>query len=197
MRIELLKRLTSYALGATLYATLTSRPPFQADQIVDTMMQVMEREPVSPRTLNPSVSKDLETICLKCLEKDRARRYQSATELAAELQRFLDGRPIIARPVSRSARVLRWCRRQPVTANLDRSGACFTVRWNDRFLRTLPLRRTVVPRAKRNNVGARRRANMMPSKHGGWPRTRRKSPKMKPPRPRPHFANPSGAITST
>lgn len=107
-----------YSLGATLYACLTSRPPFQADTVVDTMLQVVEREPVPPRSLNPSVSKDLETICLKCLEKDRANRYQSAADLAAELRRLIDGRPILARPISHTTRFLRWCRRQPLVATL-------------------------------------------------------------------------------
>jgi WD40 repeat protein/tRNA A-37 threonylcarbamoyl transferase component Bud32 len=107
-----------YSLGAILYATLTGRPPFQADNPLDTLMQVLEREPVSPRTLNAKVPDDLETICLKCLSKDRRHRYQSAAELREELQRFLDGRPIHARPISRSARAWRWCKRNPVVATL-------------------------------------------------------------------------------
>jgi WD40 repeat protein/tRNA A-37 threonylcarbamoyl transferase component Bud32 len=107
-----------YSLGAILYATLTGRPPFQADNPLDTLMQVLEREPVSPRTLNAKVPVDLETICLKCLNKDRRHRYQTAAELRDELQRFLDGRPIHARPISRSARAWRWCKRNPVVATL-------------------------------------------------------------------------------
>ncbi len=107
-----------YSLGAVLYATLTGRPPFQADNPLDTLMQVLEREPVSPRMLSPKVPLDLETICLKCLEKDRRRRYESARELTEELQRFLDGKAILARPISRPARAWRWCRRNLVVASL-------------------------------------------------------------------------------
>jgi serine/threonine protein kinase/WD40 repeat protein len=108
-----------YSLGAVLYATLTGRPPFQADNPLDTLMQVMEREPVSPRTLNAKVPVDLETICLKCLSKDRRHRYQTAAELREELQRFLENRPILARPISYTARAWRWCRRNPMVAALS------------------------------------------------------------------------------
>jgi WD40 repeat protein len=102
-----------YSLGATLYCLLTGRPPFQAATALDTMNHVVERDPVSPRQLNPAVDRDLETICLKCLEKSPERRYASATALAEDLQRFLDQRTILARPVSPLAKVGRWCRRNP------------------------------------------------------------------------------------
>lgn len=113
-----------YSIGAILYTALTGRPPFQADNPLDTLMQVLEREPVSSRQLNPNVPKDLETICHKCLDKHRRRRYQSAQELADELQRFLEGRPINARPLGRPARVWRWCRRNPVVSSLILLAVC-------------------------------------------------------------------------
>jgi eukaryotic-like serine/threonine-protein kinase len=107
-----------FGLGGILYFLLTARAPFQGESLEATINQVLNTEPVSPRLLNPRLPRDLETICLKCLEKEPARRYATAQELADELGRFLDDKPILARPVSRSEKVWRWCRRNPVIATL-------------------------------------------------------------------------------
>lgn len=107
-----------YSIGAILYAQLTGRPPFFAASSVDTLRQVLEREPVSPRVLNPKIPTDLDTICLKCLQKEPARRYASARDLAADLSRFLQGEPVLARPVSSLDRALKWARRRPALAAL-------------------------------------------------------------------------------
>ncbi len=107
-----------YGLGAILYHLLTARPPFQAESFESVIHQVLNTEPVSPRLLNSNVPPDLETICVKSLQKEPARRYQSAQELADELARFLRHEPIQARPVTRAERTWRWCRRKPALAGL-------------------------------------------------------------------------------
>ena len=107
-----------YALGGVLYAAITGRPPFSADNAVATIKQVIEREPVAPRQLNSAIPRDLETITLKCLQKDPNKRYESAQELADDLRRHLSHKPIQARPVSSVERVVRWSKRQPVVAGL-------------------------------------------------------------------------------
>ncbi|MBI2925058.1 MAG: protein kinase [Verrucomicrobia bacterium] len=112
-----------YGLGAILYHLLTARPPFQAESFESVVTQVLNAEPVSPRLLNSSVPRDLETICVKCLEKEPSRRYQTAQELADELGRFLRDEPIRARPVTTPERAWRWCRRKPALA----SSLCFIV----------------------------------------------------------------------
>lgn len=107
-----------YSLGAVLYATLTGRPPFQAANAMDTLKLVLEQEPVSPRQLNPAVDADLETICLKCLSKEKAGRYQSAIALVEELGRYQSGKPILARPIRMPARGWRWCKRNSLVSSL-------------------------------------------------------------------------------
>jgi len=110
-----------HALGAILYELLTGRPPFQGASTVETMDQVRTQEPVRPTRLNKNVPRDLEIISLKCLEKEPARRYDSAGALAVDLRRWMEGRPIQARPVSMFEHAWRWCRRSPLIAGLAAS----------------------------------------------------------------------------
>ncbi len=107
-----------YALGAILYELLTGRPPFRAETPLDTIFQVNNNDPVPPRRLVPKLPRDLETICLKCLEKVPARRYASAGDLADDLQRFLESKPIQARPTPAWERLAKWIRRRPAVAAL-------------------------------------------------------------------------------
>ncbi|MCI0339976.1 MAG: protein kinase [Planctomycetales bacterium] len=105
-----------YGLGATLYEMLTERPPFDGGTSAQILRQVLLEEPRAPRRLNPAVPRDLETVCLKALEKDPGRRYDAAETLARDLERFAKGEPIAARPISRVERVVRWARRRPAAA---------------------------------------------------------------------------------
>ncbi len=106
-----------YSIGALLYHLLSGRPPFQAAILTEVLRQVVTTEPAPPRLLNPSLPRDLETICLKCLEKDITRRYSTAQALAGDLGHFLRGEPILARPVGHVAKAAKWCRRNPRLAS--------------------------------------------------------------------------------
>jgi tetratricopeptide (TPR) repeat protein len=107
-----------YGLGTILYVLLTGHAPFAGETVLETLEQVRAREPRPPRRLNRSIPRDLETICLKCLAKDPAQRYASAAHLAEDLSRFVEGKPISARPAGAVTRLAKWARRRPALAAL-------------------------------------------------------------------------------
>jgi serine/threonine protein kinase len=107
-----------YGLGSILYELITGRAPFRAESPLRTLQQVVKYPPARPRHLNRAVPRDLETVCLKCLEKEPSRRYDSAEALAEDLRRFADGQPVRARPIGAIGRASRWCRRNPAAAGL-------------------------------------------------------------------------------
>jgi serine/threonine-protein kinase len=117
-RTDLGPAMDTYALGAILYEMLTGRPPFRGESSLETQRQVISDDPVPPTRLNPRTPRDLQTICLKCLEKAPEHRYKTALALAEDLDHFLRGEPIAARPVSPPERVVRWLRRKPMAAAL-------------------------------------------------------------------------------
>jgi WD40 repeat protein/serine/threonine protein kinase len=107
-----------YGLGAILYECLTLQPPFSASNVLDVLVKIRTEEPVPPRKLNPSLDRDLEAICLKCLEKEPARRYSSAEQLALDLENWLNNKPLLARPSGQWERLRKWSRRRPGVASL-------------------------------------------------------------------------------
>jgi serine/threonine protein kinase/WD40 repeat protein len=107
-----------YSLGAILYELLVGRPPFRAETMLETIRQVAQSEPPRLRSIDPDMDRDLETICLKCIQKEPSRRYGTAEELADDLERWLRGEPIQARPTRVAERLRSWCRRNPVVAAL-------------------------------------------------------------------------------
>jgi tetratricopeptide (TPR) repeat protein len=116
-----------YSLGAILYELLTGQPPFRKESDVATLQAVQLEEPVAPRRIRPEIPRDLEAVCLKCLEKPRDRRYPSATALAADLDRYLRGEPVLARPIGDVQRLARWCRRRPALTGAIAASVIFLV----------------------------------------------------------------------
>jgi serine/threonine-protein kinase len=164
-----------YALGAILYEMLTGRPPFKAETASETRRQLISEEPVPPSRLNAKVPSDLQTICLKCLRKDPLRRYASASELAEDLQRFVEGRPIRARPPGWMGRVRRWARREPAAAALVATAlALGAVAVGGGFWvqRTRAEARTTAARQEQAVEAALAHAEQL-TKLGHWPEARR------------------------
>jgi hypothetical protein len=151
-----------YALGAILYEALTGRAPFASDNTFDTLLQVVREDPPPPRHYRPKLSRDLETICLKCLQKEPARRYASAGELAADLRAFLDGAPIKARRAGRLERFGRWVRRRKEIAYLvlgSLATACASLLalglWNRATPKQLPATPKITPDITKSDIAER------------------------------------------
>jgi serine/threonine-protein kinase len=131
-----------YSLGAILYELLTGKPPFQEDNPFDTLIQVLEKEPARPRQVNAQISRKLELICLKCLEKAPEKRYASAAALADDLERYLRHEELQVRPPTPWQRVVRWARRQPALASrLAAFTACYAVESYNYFGSSSPVER--------------------------------------------------------
>jgi len=164
---EIGPRTDVYGLGAILYELLTGRPPFRAASVLDTLDLVRTQEPIPPSQFQPTVPRDLETICLKCLQKDPAKRYPTAAGLGEDLRRYEAGEPILARPVGPAERLWRWCRRNRRVAALSGVVALLVVAWSitSTLLYRLALAHERVAlanaaTARRNEGLARRNAEM-------------------------------------
>ncbi len=129
-----------YSLGAILYELLTGRPPFRAATPAETILDVLEKEPTPPSATDSSIGRDLNTICLKCLEKEPSRRYGSAEALALDLRRWLEGRPIEARPVGSTERIWRGCRRNPALTSVIAAALAIIVSMTGFYIRSLNAR---------------------------------------------------------
>ncbi len=105
-----------YALGGTLYQLLTGKPPFKAADMHETLRQVAAEDAVAPRIINSAIDRDIDTICVKCLEKEPEARYQTADELAVDLHLYLEGKPILSRPAGPIKRLVKWCKRNKAIA---------------------------------------------------------------------------------
>ena len=173
-----------YALGVILFELLTGERPFRGD-IGMLLRQVVEDEAPPARKLNSRISRDLETICAKCLEKPPARRYASADAMSDDLRHFLAGEPIHARPVGQGERLWRWCKRQPVVASLTAAvaaalvlGAAISV-----FFAVIPTNRRPSPSGTNSRRSAaptaRRQRNRADQESHGSPNQRRQGPKIK------------------
>src|SRR5262249_16682572 len=145
-----------YALGAMLYELLTGRPPFKGETPIETLRQAVEDDVVPPSRLVPRVARDLETICLHCLEKDPARRYASARGLALDLENQLAGRPIAARRTPAWERSLKLARRHPVAATLFVLGLLTAVGLGGAWMRSSRIRQERAIRAARDLAERRR-----------------------------------------
>jgi serine/threonine-protein kinase len=145
-----------YALGAILYECLTGRPPFRAATVLETLEQVRNLEPMPPGRLQPNLPRDLQTICLKCLEKQVRGRYASARALANDLERFLEGKPIVARPARGWERTWKWMRRKPALAGLITVSALSAVGVTAGVVVYNVQLQRAVDRASANEVDARR-----------------------------------------
>ena len=163
-----------YSLGAILYELLTGRPPFRAATPLDTVMQVVSSEPVPPSRLQPGLPKDIETICLKCLQKEPGRRYADAESLADDLGLFLAGETILARPIGPVRRTGKWIRRRPAIATLLGLVVAVTtlgfsgIVWEWRRAERQKVRaQAQMERAERQK--ARRRSEGIPSLSGACP----------------------------
>src|SRR5205823_508797 len=115
-REDLTEVVDVYSLGAVLYELLTGRPPFRASTVMETLVQVLEREPRPPSQVRTGIPRDLESICLRCLGKSPADRYPTAEALAEDLERFANNESVVARPAGPWMRLRRWCRREPELA---------------------------------------------------------------------------------